>query len=97
MPDLSPYCKKCHKYAMWPNNECTCDDTPKQIVREPKTNPRFESIDDVLFTLKLKLIRATDQTKQTNPTQLELDRQKCIERCKRIEFVRNELLSMKHW
>lgn len=81
---------------MWPNSECICNDTPKQVVIEPEPT-QFESIDNVLFKLKLKLIRATDQTKQTNPTQLELDRQKCIERCKRIEFVRNELSSMKDW
>lgn len=23
--DTSPYCKVCRKYAMWPNNECTCE------------------------------------------------------------------------
>lgn len=22
---MSPYCKTCHKYAMWPNNKCSCD------------------------------------------------------------------------
>ena len=67
------------------------------IIRKPKPNPRFDSIDSVLFDLKNSLLQKAMNSTETNTAQLMLDSEECLQKCKRIEFVRNELSSMKYW
>lgn len=67
------------------------------ITRTPKPNPRFDSIDSVLFDLKNSLLRKAMNSSEINTAQILLDTDECLAKCKRIEFVRNELSLMKDW